>query len=87
MADQIVRPNYTPAQEAWIAVYVATHGPIRLVVSGHPTTVAANGWITVSDAPEVVESTMMVEISNAAQAVIKDSALAWVEVWRGRGYV
>lgn len=87
MADQIVKPNYTPTQSAWIAAYVATHGPIHITVGEHPATVAANGWITVSDASQVVESTLMVEITNAAQALVKDSALAWVDVWIARGYV
>lgn len=85
MADQIVRPHYTAEQEAWIASYVAAHGPIKVMFDGHPSTIASNGWITVSDRPVEVVGSMLVEASVTEQAAIKVSALGIVDGWIAGG--
>lgn len=87
MAAQVVKPNYTAAQTAWIASYVAAHGPIKVMFGGYPSTIAANGWITVNDRPVEVVGSMLVEASVTEQAAIKASALGIVDGWIAGGMV
>lgn len=85
--DQVVKPNLTPAESAWVAAYVGAHGPIPLTYAGHPAEMAANGWITVHDAPEVVTSVLLTEITASEQAALKAAAPGLVAGWIALGRV
>lgn len=85
MAAQIVKPLYTPTQSAWIAAYVASHGPIKVLYDGHPSAIASNGWITVGDKPVEVIGSMLVQIDTNAQAAVKASTPAMIDAWIAAG--
>lgn len=74
MASQIVKPNYSAADAAWLAAYVAINGPISVSGGGHAATVAANGWITIEDRPVKVEAAIVLPMTAAEIAAVKSSA-------------
>lgn len=85
MASQIIKPNYTPAQSAWIVAYVASHGPIKVLYDGHPSTIASNGWITVNDRPVQIIGAMLVQVGASCSAAIKAGAPDLVDGWIAAG--
>jgi hypothetical protein len=85
MASQIVKPNYSSEDAAWLAAYVALNGPISVSVGGHAATVAANGWITLEDRPVKVEAEIALPMTAAEIAAVKKSAPSWVASWRAIG--
>ena len=85
MASQIVKPALSPADAAWVAAYVASHGPIPISIGGHPATMQADGSIIIEARPVDVTTTLHLAMSSEDQNAVRESAPGWVAAWRERG--
>ena len=85
MATKQIKPLWTPAQKAWIAAYVAAHGPIILTAEGHPVSIGADGTISVQDRSVTITEFMLVGVTTEVTTSITASAPAWVDGWITRG--
>jgi hypothetical protein len=87
MSKVTVKPKLTAAQSAWVAAYVAKHGPIAITVAGWPATMDAAGAVTIVERMEAVEVQLAVSPPPNLGDDVKAAAAGWVDGWRERGGV